>query len=147
MELKQEVLNLAHIVPPTRDVQKMQYYKSKGSNPKRLVHDIRGNLDKLVSRYFLSIVMDWQEYAAEVERAQMAGELTPDFTREILDSTAIQAANSKLETPVLENLLMDAMRSLLDGEEIQDEDELDMKLSEIDKGISDKIKFDVVRVF
>lgn len=125
----QEALNYANLVPPRRDVEKMQYYRAKGSNPKRLVHDIAGNLDKLLSRYYIAIVMGWQEFAKEVERAFFANELTPNLTQELLDSVAIQAANSTMVIEANEeNSFINAIKSILNGEEIQDEEELDKKL-------------------
>lgn len=58
----QEAINYDNFKVPSRDIQKMREYYTKGSNPKALASTVK-TLDKAVSRYYISIATGWNTCA------------------------------------------------------------------------------------
>lgn len=68
--------------PASRDIQKMEEYKAKGSNPKTLANTVKDK-DKAISRYYIAFNMGWEECALEFARRSIELGYTQDNIEEI----------------------------------------------------------------
>ena len=80
-----EAINYDNFKVPSRDIQKMKEYYTKGSNPKALANTVK-TLDKAVSRYYISVATGWQEcensfYDRCIALGAMAGDLAKVYSQ------------------------------------------------------------------
>lgn len=68
--------------PAARDVQKMEEYKAKGSNPKTLANTVKDK-DKAISRYYIAFDMGWEECALAFAKRAVELGYTQDNVEEI----------------------------------------------------------------
>jgi hypothetical protein len=80
-----EAINYDNFKVPSRDIQKMKEYYTKGSSPKALANTVK-TLDKAVSRYYISVATGWQEcensfYDRCIALGAMAGDLAKVYSQ------------------------------------------------------------------